>query len=76
MESLLPALFDQQLSLFAFQHQASGKQKTKPRMHSSRMRTTRSSSHPGGVSNSLPPPPGPGTPPEQAPPRGQNHRRL
>ena len=46
-------------------------------MHSSRMRTARSSSHPGGSAPGTPRtrhPPGPGTPPgadplEQAPPR-------
>ena len=43
----------------------------KTRMHSSRMRTARSSSRRGGVSTRHPPwdhaPPGPCTPPEQAP---------
>ena len=41
------------------------------------MRTARSSSRPGGVSIRHPqdhaPPPGTGTPPDQAPPRGQTH---
>ena len=39
-------------------------------MHSSRMRTTRSSSRPGGVSTRPP------QPRDQAPPRGQNDRQV
>ena len=41
-------------------------EKVKTRMHSSRMRTARSSGRPGGISTRHPPgayPPGPGTPP-------------
>ena len=48
------------------------KQKKKTRMHSSRMRTTRSSSRPRGVSTRYPP--GPGTPPpETRHPPGTRH---
>ena len=63
---------DYQSNLF---HSESNRGRTfiKQRMHSSRMRTARSSSHRGGGLHRVPP--GAGTPPDQAPPRTRTHTR-